>query len=120
MRRCSVLAAALFFVVLAYTQQPATLSKEVQKYVRVQSTKVVLTHVRVVDGTGRAPTDDQNVMLEGGKITGIQPGADVAPAKDAAVISPNARIAGSMLMLRRSTPSRRATSAASSRLSREV
>ena len=86
MCRCIVLAAALFFVSFANAQQPATLSKEVQKYVRVQSTKVVLTHVRIVDGTGRAPTDDQNVMLEGGKITAIQPGADVAPAKDAAVL----------------------------------
>src|SRR5580700_7369444 len=58
--------------------QPGALSNEVLKYVRVQAPKVVLTHVRVIDGTGRAAVDDQNLVIENGKITAIQPGADVA------------------------------------------
>jgi imidazolonepropionase-like amidohydrolase len=61
-------------------------SKEVQQYVRVQKPKVVLTHVRVIDGTGHAAVDDQNVVIEGGKITAIQPGADVAAGKDTEVL----------------------------------
>jgi len=75
-----------FFVLtgpLAFTQQ---LSKEVEKYVRVRAPKVVLTHVRVVDGTGRAAVDDQNVVIEGGKISAIQPGAEVARSKDVEVL----------------------------------
>ena len=86
MRRCIVVTAALFLLSLVYGQQPASLSKEVQKYVRVQGARVVLTHVRIIDGTGRAPTDDQNVVLEGGEITAIQPGADMSAAKDTTVL----------------------------------
>jgi len=66
--------------------QPGALSNEVLKYVRVQAPKVVLTHVRVIDGTGRAAVDDQNLVIEGGKIMAIQPGADVAAEKDAQVL----------------------------------
>jgi imidazolonepropionase-like amidohydrolase len=66
--------------------QPGALSNEVLKYVRVQAPKVVLTHVRVIDGTGRAAVDDQNLVIESGKITAIQPGADVAEEKDAKVL----------------------------------
>ncbi len=70
----------------AQTQQTASFSKEVQKYIRVQAPKIVLTHVRIVDGTGQAPKNDQNVVLEGGRITDIQAGADVAPATGTAVL----------------------------------
>jgi imidazolonepropionase-like amidohydrolase len=71
---------------LAQAQQPSSFSKEVQKYIRVQAPKVILTHVRVIDGTGHAPTEDQNVVIESGKITSIQPGADAASAKDITVL----------------------------------
>lgn len=66
--------------------QPAALSQEVLKYVRVQAQKVVLTHVRVIDGFGRAAVEDQNLVIEGGKITAMQPGADVAAEKDIKVL----------------------------------
>ena len=86
MRRFLVVGVLLFFLLLADGQQPPLLSKEVQKYVRVQGAKIVLTHVRVVDGTGREPKDDQNVVVEGGRISAIEPGADVSPAKDTSVL----------------------------------
>jgi len=35
--------------------------------------ELVLEHVRIVDGTGRPPVDDENVIVEGGKIAAIQP-----------------------------------------------
>src|ERR1700745_4042824 len=65
---------------------PQTLSKEVLKYVRVQAPKIVLTHVRVIDGTGRDAVDDQNVVIEGAKIPATQPGAKVPAAKDTNVL----------------------------------
>ena len=37
-------------------------------YVRVQAPTVVLAHVRVVDGTGKPAVDNQNVVIEHGKI----------------------------------------------------
>jgi imidazolonepropionase-like amidohydrolase len=68
------------------TQSLPKFSKEVLQYVRVHSPKVVLTHVRVIDGTGHAPVDDQNVVIEGGRISAIQPGADAASSKDVEVL----------------------------------
>ena len=78
--------APLFAVSLACAQQPASLSKEVQKYVRVQAAKVVLAHVRVIDGTGHPAVEDQNVTLEGGRIVAIQSASDVPNAKDTVVL----------------------------------
>ena len=75
----TVLASALLaFPSSAQTVEP---SKTVKEFVRVSSPKVVLTHVRVIDGTGAPATEDQNLTIEAGKITAIQPGADV-PAAD--------------------------------------
>jgi len=43
---------------------------------RADAPKIVLTHVRVIDGTGASAVDDQNVVIEGGKISAIEKGAD--------------------------------------------
>jgi hypothetical protein len=42
----------LLLLSLSTLAQQPTLSKTVQEYVRVQSPKVILTHVRIIDGTG--------------------------------------------------------------------
>jgi imidazolonepropionase-like amidohydrolase len=60
----------------ANAQEAASLSPPVQKYVRVNAPKVVLAHVRVIDGAGHPPVEDQNVVIERGKITAVQAGAD--------------------------------------------
>jgi hypothetical protein len=68
-----------------YAQQPA-LAPGVQKYVRVNSARVILTHVRVIDGTGKPAVEDQNVTIEGGKISAIQAGADIPSASGTTVL----------------------------------
>jgi imidazolonepropionase-like amidohydrolase len=45
---------------------------------------VVLAHVRVIDGTGNPAVEDQNIVIEAGKIAAIVPGADV-PKTDGVV-----------------------------------
>ena len=57
--------------------QSSDLSKEVKKYIKVDAPKVVLAHVRVVDGTGAPAVEDQNVVIAGGKITAVEKGADM-------------------------------------------
>ncbi|GAC1431494.1 MAG: amidohydrolase family protein [Terriglobales bacterium] len=79
--RCSALCVSLLVVLFVslpslFAQQPAPLSPLVLKYVRVNSPKTILEHVRVIDGTGRAAIEDQNIVIENGKITAIQPGTD--------------------------------------------
>ena len=71
---------------LTVNAQTPELSKAVQEFVRVNSGKTVLTHVRIIDGTGAAAVDDQNLVIENGKITAITKGADVAADKDTAVL----------------------------------
>jgi imidazolonepropionase-like amidohydrolase len=56
--------------------------RTVESYIRVNTPRVVLAHVRVIDGTGRPPVDDRNVIVEHGVIAAIEPGADVAASKD--------------------------------------
>ncbi|MDR3747453.1 MAG: amidohydrolase family protein [Acidobacteriota bacterium] len=67
-------------------QQPPLLAPVVQKHVRVNSPRVVLEHVRVIDGTGKPAVDDQNVIIEKGRIAAVQPGADVAQSSGTVVL----------------------------------
>ena len=71
---------------LSLQAQPPALSKTVQEYVSVNAPKVVLTHVRIIDGTGSPAVEDQNIVIEGGKITAVQKGADVAASANVAVL----------------------------------
>jgi imidazolonepropionase-like amidohydrolase len=86
LRLAAVMAASLYVACSAGAQESPKLSKEVQKYVRVQSPKLVLTHVRVIDGTGQPAMNDRNITIEGGKITAIDPGADVTPDNNTSVL----------------------------------
>jgi imidazolonepropionase-like amidohydrolase len=78
MLRLRHLCAILALTVSALAQPAAKFGPEVQKYVKYDSGRIILTHVRVIDGTGAAPQEDRNVIIENGKIEAIQPGADVA------------------------------------------
>jgi imidazolonepropionase-like amidohydrolase len=71
---------------LAALAQAPELSKTVQEFVRVQAPKVVLTHVRIIDGTGAPAVDDQNISIEDGKIVAIDKGGDVAKADGTTVL----------------------------------
>ena len=56
---------------LAAAELPA-LSPEVEPFVRVRAPMVVLAHVRVIDGTGKPSVDDQNIVIENGRISRIE------------------------------------------------
>ncbi len=42
-----------------------------QQFIRVEAPVIALTHVRVIDGTGAAPLDDQTIVITEGKIQSI-------------------------------------------------
>src|SRR5712691_11778681 len=46
-----------------------------QQFIRVEAPVIALTHVRVIDGTGAAPLEDQTIIISDGKITSISPAA---------------------------------------------
>jgi imidazolonepropionase-like amidohydrolase len=60
-----------------FSQRPQTLQPAVKKYVAVEAPRIVLEHVRIIDGTGRPPVEDRNIVIENGKIAAVQPGTDV-------------------------------------------
>jgi imidazolonepropionase-like amidohydrolase len=76
----------LLLASLTVRAQTPELSKAVQELVRVNAGKIVLTHVRIIDGTGAPAVEDQNVVIENGKITAIQQGADVTADKNTVVL----------------------------------
>jgi imidazolonepropionase-like amidohydrolase len=85
--RMKISAVSLFVLFSMFVQgQQATLSKTVQKYIRVNAPKVILEHVRVIDGTGKPAVEDQNVVIEGGKIAAVQAGSDVGATAGTTVI----------------------------------
>ena len=55
-------------------------------FIAVRAPRIVLTHVRVIDGTGAPAVEDENVTIENGKITSIEKAADVAASRGAAVL----------------------------------
>ena len=57
---------SVFIVGLA--QAPTS---ERQQFIRVEAPVIALVHVRVIDGTGAAPQDDQTVIIADGKIQSI-------------------------------------------------
>ncbi len=58
-------------------QRPETLSKQVRGFVSVDSETVALLHVRIVDGRGGAPLDDQTVVISGNRIAALGPSDEV-------------------------------------------
>jgi imidazolonepropionase-like amidohydrolase len=67
----AVLALLLAAACVMLNAQPPKLSSDVLKYVRVNAPAVLLTHVRIIDGTGAAPLEDQFILIENGKIASI-------------------------------------------------
>jgi len=86
MRHISASVLAVFIISLPAAAQTGELSKNVKQFVRVDAAKVVLAHVRVIDGTGAAAVEDRNVLIEDGKISAIENGTDVTASKGATIL----------------------------------
>jgi imidazolonepropionase-like amidohydrolase len=57
-----------------------------QQFIRVEAPVVALTHVRVIDGTGAAPREDQTIVIAEGKIQSIAPSTTAAVPTGAQVL----------------------------------
>ena len=73
MPKTALLVAALLTPAAASAQTFASLAEPVRPFVSVPETSVALTHVRVVDGTGAAPLEDQTLVIERGRISSVAP-----------------------------------------------
>jgi len=78
--------AAVLLALCATTVRAQNVADGVKPYVTYATKRIVLTHVRVIDGTGKAAVEDRNVTIENGKIASIASGADVAGSDGTTVI----------------------------------
>jgi imidazolonepropionase-like amidohydrolase len=72
---------AMAFPVNSSAQRAGALGPQVRKYVSVDSAKVILEHVEIIDGTGTAPLADRNITIEEGRIAAITAGRDEPQVK---------------------------------------
>jgi imidazolonepropionase-like amidohydrolase len=75
MTRIATLVALLLAPVALGAQTLTSLAEGVRQYVSVPEVSVALTNVRVVDGTGAPALEDQTIVIENGRITGVTPAA---------------------------------------------
>src|SRR6266516_2492451 len=57
-----------------------------RRFIRVEAPVIALTHVRIIDGTGAAPIEDQTIVITNGKITSIAPSSSAKIESNAQVI----------------------------------
>jgi imidazolonepropionase-like amidohydrolase len=81
--RYAVAVLSLFCLTLSEAQ---TLSPAVQSFVKIKGPLVALTHVRVIDGSGGPPREDQTLLINKDKIQSIGDAASLSVPKDAQVM----------------------------------
>ena len=84
--RLGLALAAACLLTQAGTAQRPQLAAGVRDYVKLDAPVVVLTHARVIDGTGAAPRQDQTIVLRDGAIAEIGAASSVAAPSGATVI----------------------------------
>lgn len=74
------------FAASAAGAQRPTLTAPVRQFVSIDTTVVALTHVRVIDGTGAAPRENQTLIIRDGSIAALGDDGKVAIPTGALVI----------------------------------
>src|SRR5438874_13344000 len=70
MRITTALLLLLTICVATLAQAPQS---DLKQFIRVEAPLIALTHVRVIDGAGAPPLEDQRVVIADGKIKSISP-----------------------------------------------
>src|ERR671922_2760176 len=77
------LLAFLFLASICFGQ--TQLAPAVRAYIKLEAPVIALTHVRVIDGTGAAPRDDQTIVISADKVQSVT-AASTAPPANAKVL----------------------------------
>jgi imidazolonepropionase-like amidohydrolase len=86
-----VIAGTLACSGLVMAQVPAPPPDRIQRFIAVNSPAVALRHVRVIDGTGSAPMEDQTILVADGHIAAVGPARGVKVPKNARVLDLDGR-----------------------------
>src|SRR5882672_6481420 len=57
-----------------------------QQFIRAEAPLIALAHVRVIDGTGAAPLEDQTIVISDGKVQSITPSASAKVEASALIL----------------------------------
>jgi enamidase len=68
-------------------------------YVKVNAPVVAITHVRVIDGTGAAPKEDQTILIRDGRIAAMGPSAVQTPADATTIDATGKSVIPGLVML---------------------
>jgi len=71
--KAAILIVLLFFVFNTFAQ----VSVNEQPFIRVNAPLVALVHVRVIDGMGTPPNEDQTILINEGKLQSVGPSASI-------------------------------------------
>src|SRR5256714_1327307 len=80
-----ILILIVLIVSVSFPSLAQTPPSDRQQFIRVEAPIVILRHVRIIDGTGAAPREDQTITIAEGKIKSIQTGNDL-------ILPPNAKV----------------------------
>jgi imidazolonepropionase-like amidohydrolase len=75
--------ALLMLSFTCFGQAPQT---DRQQFIRVEAPVIAVTNVRVIDGTGAAPREDQTIVIREGKIEWVGPAADAKVDGDVKIV----------------------------------
>ena len=81
MRTLSV--ALLLCTTTAAAQRPASFGQQARQFISVNAPVVALVNVRVVDGTGAAPRENQVIVIDGDRIAAVGPAASTTIPQNA-------------------------------------
>jgi imidazolonepropionase-like amidohydrolase len=84
-RRVASLAALLLTLPLPLAAQ-ATLAPQVRAFASVTHPVIVMTHARVIDGTGAVPRENQTLVIDNGVIRAVGDSASVSVPANARVL----------------------------------
>src|ERR1041385_9302184 len=73
--KCAFFLCALLVAMLGVN---AVAQGDRQQFIRADAKTIALTHVRIVDGTGAAPVDEQTIVVSDGKIASVGPSSSAA------------------------------------------
>ena len=79
----------LFVCLFLFLSSALAQTPDRQQFIRVEAPLIALTHVRVIDGTGAAPLEDQTILISGGKIQSVGPTAATTYPADARTVDLN-------------------------------
>ena len=76
----------VFSAAPALSAQRPAITAGLRPFVSVDASVVALTHVRLLDGTGAPPRDDQTIVLNDGMIAAVGPAGSLTPPAGATVL----------------------------------